>query len=66
MAEPETAVTSLLIKLPSDLVDWLDIHVAELRVALIRAGKRSISPSRNTVIRETLQRLRNEHKNNHK
>lgn len=46
--------------LPRDLVTWLDLHLAERRVAALKAGNQDASlPTRSSFIRELLLRAKN-------
>jgi hypothetical protein len=58
MEERRTTVVSA--DLPRDLVTWLDLHLAELRLATLRAGREdSPIPTRSGFIRDLLIKAKN-------
>jgi hypothetical protein len=65
MSERSTTVVSA--DLPKDLVSWLDLHLAKLRVATLESGRQDAPiPTRSSIIRDLLLKLRSSHNGNHK
>jgi hypothetical protein len=56
----ERSTTIVSVELPKDLVDWINLRVAEQRVAILKAGKdEPLLPTRSSFLRNLVIKAKN-------
>jgi len=60
VSKSQSETTIISTQLPTDLVAWLDLHVAQLRVEVLKSGNDEVPvPTRSSYIRNLLIKAKN-------